>query len=285
MLRFKALTGVVVAACLVAGLAAVVPGAAIASGLKVCVQNKEGGSIKLPKGGVCKTGYTLTELGEPSVLSKTEQEELKELRKYAKVIPSGIDGKPTVQVSGANVQIVNGEGKTRSTNGEGNLVLGYDETERGKCSIKIKIPTKGECEAHGGTWTLEPHAETGSHDLIVGMEQEFTSYGGIVDGSHNSITAPFASVTGGLENTASGEGASVSGGNQGTASGESSSVSGGWGGAASETRSSVSGGESNLASGFVSWAGGGIGNRAEGAFASVFGGFVSAAPNEYEAIP
>ncbi len=102
--KFTALRGVVVAACLMAGLAAVMPGAAIASGLEVCVQEKEGGSIKLPKEGVCKAKYKLTELGEPSVLSKSEQEELKELRKYAKVIPSGIDSKPTVQVSGANVQ-------------------------------------------------------------------------------------------------------------------------------------------------------------------------------------
>ncbi len=287
MLRtFKALTrGLVTAACLVAGLAAVVPGGAIASGLKVCVQNKEGGSIKLPKGGVCKTGYTLTELGEPSVLSKTEQEELKELRKYAKVVPSGIDGKPTVQVTGANVQIVNGERKTATTNGEGNLVIGYDENERGKCSIKVKLHGKQGCEESGGMWILEPHAQTGSHNLIFGSEQEFTSYGGIVDGSFNSITAPFASVTGGLENTASSEGASVSGGNEGTASGESSSVSGGWGGVASEVRSSVSGGESNTAAGYNSWAGGGIGNHADGNWSSVFGGKVITAPNEYEAIP
>ena len=116
---------------------------------------KEGGSIKLPKAGVCKTGYKLTELGEPSVLSKTEQEELKELRKYAKVIPSGIDGKPTVQVSDANVQVVaNPAGHEGETNGLGNVVVGADE---------------------------EPFKQTGSNNLVLGGKaQEFTSYGGIL---------------------------------------------------------------------------------------------------------
>ena len=33
-------------------------------GLKICVQNKEGGAIKLPKSGVCKTGWTLKEVAE-----------------------------------------------------------------------------------------------------------------------------------------------------------------------------------------------------------------------------
>ena len=61
---------------------------------------------------------------------------------------SGIDGKPTVQGSAANVQLVNGEGKTASANGEGNLVIGYDENGGG-------------------------HAQTGSHDLILGEEQTF----------------------------------------------------------------------------------------------------------------
>src|SRR5580658_5126953 len=42
-------------------------------------------------------------------------------------VASGIDGKPTVQFSGVNVQVVNGEGKTNLVNGEGNLMVGYDE--------------------------------------------------------------------------------------------------------------------------------------------------------------
>jgi hypothetical protein len=61
------------------------------------------------------------------------------------VIPcaEGIDGKSTVQFSGCNVQIVNGEGSTETTNGTGNLMIGYDN------------------KAYGVT-------QSGSHNLIIG---------------------------------------------------------------------------------------------------------------------
>src|SRR5947209_19801878 len=43
-------------------------------------------------------------------------------------VSSGVGGKPTVQFAAVNVQILNGAGATASANGEGNLVLGYDES-------------------------------------------------------------------------------------------------------------------------------------------------------------
>src|SRR5947209_11501210 len=43
-------------------------------------------------------------------------------------VSSGVGGKPTVQFAAVNVQIVNGTGSTASSNGDGNLVLGYDES-------------------------------------------------------------------------------------------------------------------------------------------------------------
>ena len=60
---------------------------------------------------------------------------------HMKYEATGIDGKPTIKISGANVQIVNGEGTTATTNGENNLVIGYDE---------------------------EPGDQGGSHNLILG---------------------------------------------------------------------------------------------------------------------
>lgn len=52
-----------------------------------------------------------------------------------------VGGKPTIRLSGANVQIPNGEGSTNTTNGAGNLIIGYDEN---------------------------PQTQTGSHNLIGG---------------------------------------------------------------------------------------------------------------------
>ena len=171
---------------------------------------------------------------------------------------SGIAEKPTIQFSGCNVQIVNGMGKTATTNGEGNLVIGYDN--------------RGEYRYNG------PLAiQTGSHNLIMGGENEFTSYGGIAAGFDNSITAPFAAVTGGYGNYASGEAASVSGGDGNTAAAEAASVSGGGANIASGLFASISGGGDNRAAGFNSWIGGGLENETfsnvnEEGFTSIFGG-------------
>jgi hypothetical protein len=78
-------------------------------------------------------------------------------------VASGVGG-PTIQFSGVNVQVVNGEGKTASVNGDGNLVVGYDENA-GK------------------------NDQTGSHNVILGGEQTFTSLGGILGGFKNGVLA------------------------------------------------------------------------------------------------
>jgi len=109
----------------------------------------------------------------------------------------------TVVFDGVNVQIVSGAGSTGgAVNGHGNLVIGYNE--------------------NGGS-----SHRSGSHNIVVGDYNGYSSYGGIVIGLANSITAPYASVSGGFGNTASGEYSSVSGGHNNIASGEYSSVRGG----------------------------------------------------------
>jgi hypothetical protein len=241
--------------------------------MKLCVPNREGAGLVTPKHGKCKKGYKLTTLGAEgkagaegiqgaagkagpegkpgpegkfgtegklgpegkSALSEEELSTLKGILRCIKSVAKGIDGKPTVQFSGCNVQIVNGEGKTASVNGEGNLVIGYDENSGGLPPMR-----------------RVPGVQTGSHNLILGEEPEFTSYAGIVAGFANSITAPFASVTGGELNTASGPYSAVTGGFFSTASGEFSSVSGGGTNHAEGQTSSVSGGIHNTASGAAS---------------------------------
>jgi hypothetical protein len=163
-----------------------------------------------------------------------------------------VGGKPTVQFSGANVQVVNGTGTTESANGEGNLVVGYDED-------------------------LAGHPQTGSHNLILGVEQMFTSYGGLAAGSENFVTGPWASVTGGA-NEASGDYSSVSGGGFNIASGRTSSISGG---------------EHNTTPTRSALIGGGAKNETfskgvfleEGVAASIFGGKENKTAISYGAIP
>lgn len=174
-------------------------------------------------------------------------------------VPIGIavEGTPgtdaVVRIQGANLQVVSGGGSTdAAVNGLGNLIVGYNEN---------------------------PHMNdrAGSHNLVVGAEHWYSSYGGLVAGEENAITAPSASVSGGLGNHAGGDFASVSGGFGNVASGATASVAGGFDCEASGEAASVSGGLTNLASGDSASVSGGAGNEASGYHASVSGGDDNAA--------
>src|SRR5262249_54920757 len=83
----------------------------------------------------------------------------------------------TLRFSGMNLQLVDGSGGTTSTRGLGNLIIGYNEFASDT---------------------------SGSHNLILGVQNSFSSYGGFVAGERNTISGPFASVSGGNSNFASG---------------------------------------------------------------------------------
>jgi hypothetical protein len=170
-----------------------------------------------------------------------------------------------VMITGANLRIVNGLGRTDCTgtqgepipecpNGLGNLIVGYNE---------LRAPhDDGE----------DTNARGGSHNVAVGSFHNFSRFGGLVVGSFNEISGPFASVCGGTFNTASGPSSSVSGGQINTASGAASSVTGGWTNTASGDSSSISGGQVNTVSGGTASVSGGIFNIASQTAASVTGG-------------
>src|SRR5215469_8672935 len=178
-----------------------------------------------------------------------------------------------VQFRGVNVQIVNGTGSTSTIDSKatGNLIIGYNEADdgnRGVCSDGTS-QFQTECVLAGGVWT---RTLSGSHNLVVGSGNGYSSYGGMVVGQDSLTTRKFAVVSGGQRNTASGDLSSVSGGQDNTAGGNFSSVSGGFGNTASSSQSSVSGGESNTASAVASSVSGGSANTASGIGSSVSGG-------------
>ncbi len=240
---FEALRGVAAAACVAIGLIVVVASGAIAAPLRICVPETEGKPIKTPKGGVCAAKTTAT-----VVLAEAEEQKLAAILPYEKYVASGVGGKPTIQFSGANVQILSGAGEENALNGEGNLIVGYDNF---------------------------PGAQTqaGSNNLAIGGSynpQNYTSFGSILGGAGNTASGEY-SVVFGVENTASGDASSVTGGGANTASGFQASVSGGLTNTASENAASVSGGEKNTASGPQSSVSGGYKNTALGQRSSIFG--------------
>jgi len=260
-------------------LAANAASAMAAGGLAVCVGGP-GTQLQTPKSaGVCSKGTTLTQLateaevttlqgqvstlqtddttlqGQVSTLQgqvSTLQTDNSNLKSDVSALqttltpvsydPNGSNsnGKPTLTITGANVQILSGSGATNgdkdhplciagfspppcapTVNGLGNLFIGYDESPSG--------------------------SQTGSNNLILGLSQAFTSYGDVVDGRNNTATGPYATAFG-QSNTASGP-MSLTAGDGNAATGLNASVLGGFGNVASGLDSSVSGGAFNTSSG------------------------------------
>jgi len=176
-----------------------------------------------------------------------------------------------VTISGANLHVVNGTGRTDSSNGLGNVIVGYNESRVGSPS----------CIVFPGLCTDD---RTGSHMLVNGSFNNYSSYGGIVVGTVNTASGAFASVSGGRDNEASGMHASVSGGSSNHAAGFDASVSGGSGNVAGARSASVSGGIFNAASGPESSVSGGSLNDASGTESSVCGGTHNEASGELASI-
>ncbi len=179
-------------------------------------------------------------------------------------------GQKKLQISGVNVQIVNGQGSTDMTNGTGNLIIGYNAAATREVCSNGSGNTAATC-GNNGIWAA--NQRQGSHNIVIGDQNQYTQYGGLVTGYDNAIVGEYASISGGEINTASGRSASVSGGRDNTASSRYASVSGGRDNTASGNWASVSGGADNTASGSSSSVSGGVANKASGDyFASVIGG-------------
>jgi hypothetical protein len=159
-----------------------------------------------------------------------------------------------VYITGANLHLLNGMGTTDTANGLGNLIVGYNQ-------------------ARG----LGQDIRSGSHNIVVGDEHNFSSHGGLVAGLRNAILGEYSCVCGGQFNTAGGPQTSVLGGSSNLASGPWSYVSGGGANTAGGFFSSVSGGDFNQAKGTFSSVSGGGNNFAGGDSASISGGLFNQA--------
>jgi hypothetical protein len=213
-----------------------------AASVSVCVPSTPNKAVtSAGSTGTCASGSTAVAL--PA--SSTDQQTLLSILPHVSFQASGVGGKPTIEFSAVNLQLVNGSGSETTLNGEGNLVIGYNPS---------------------------PGSQTGSHNLVLGTSgQSYTNYGGVLAGIGNHITGAQASVTGGEANTASGLASWVGGGAENEAIGFGSAVSGGDHNGATGTESSIFGGDLNLASGAQSSVAGGLANTASGAESTAAG--------------
>ncbi len=137
-----------------------------------------------------------------------------------------VHGQDSLVFDAVNVHIRSGQGSTTSTvNGRGNLIVGYDEGDSAN--------------------------KTGSHNIVFGTHATYSSFGGLVGGTNNTIDGQYASAISGTGNQATGDQSVILGASSATASGTGSVVVSGSSGDASGFRSVVTGGWHNTASG--SW--------------------------------
>lgn len=198
----------------------------------------------------------------------------------------------TIRFTGVNVQIVNGLGATNGrpedpsdpsivvTNGVGNLLIGYHEA----ASTPIR---------------------TGSHNIVCGVENAYSSCGTVVSGGGNRTSAPYslatglfnaatskyAAVVGGESNTSGAPGSVVIGGQRNKAGGSyyppaNAVVVGGFENEAQSGHSVVAGGTFNktLPSSGQSLVGGGVSNVAWSSASAVIGGQGNVADGDYGCI-
>ena len=93
-------------------------------------------------------------------------------------LDDGVGGQTkTIRFTGVNVQIVNGLDFTETQNSVGNLIVGYNEMGN-------------------------PFGDnrTGSHNVVLGLSNNYASFGGHVAGWMNSILGEHGSVLGGRQN-------------------------------------------------------------------------------------
>jgi len=187
---------------------------------------------------------------------------------------------PHVLLTGVNLHVRSGSGFT-DDEGQlrelGNVIVGYNERRRGVCSstgsgLTIVQRCAADEECRGGDCVFGENARQGSHNLVIGPEHFYPSFGGLVAGRENTVEGEHSSVVGGQENEAVGEFSSVTGGWYNSTSGSWSSVSGGFRNRATGRQATVSGGHGNIASGYTTTVGGGGFNASSGFGSTVCGG-------------
>jgi hypothetical protein len=135
----------------------------------------------------------------------------------------------------ANVYVQSGSGSTDGTvNGLGNLIVGYDED--------------------GGS-----DDKSGSHNVIIGMEHQYTGAGNLISGYRHEVDNDFSGMVGGFDHFVGATYSGLVGGVRNTTLGTYSSVLGGRDSTATGDVSSIGGGTNNNATGHGTTIGGGDG--------------------------
>jgi hypothetical protein len=183
------------------------------SGVILCA--KKSGELTVAKKTSCPRGDRKLSVGDQSQVTKLTSQ-VKALTSEVtalKTLTTGLTrskvaGHETLTIAKENVQIVNGTRSETDLNGLGNLIIGYNDNS-------------------------ESEVRTGSHNLVVGDDNGYSSYGGIVAGILDSISGPDSAVLGGTGNGAQAPNSTIVGGKFNITTGALASILGGYQGTVS----------------------------------------------------
>ena len=171
---------------------------------------------------------------------RADQGTLARLSQYVWVDPS----RDAVVFSGANVYIQSGSGATDdhgALQGRGNLIVGYDDdapAQRG--SHNVILGEGNTWSSYGGLVVGSGNVLAGSHALVVGSMNVVQGSYGAVSGSGNVLTGNYASVSG-AQNIARGDFSAVEAAFRSEAAGSHAAVIGGADALAEEVFSTIHG--------------------------------------------
>jgi hypothetical protein len=202
--------------------------------------------------------WSLPDAGNGQASATAEQADI--LSHLSIVSLEGDQGIPykTIRIEAVNLQLVNGLG---------NLLIGYNDP---KPVFLPPLPAGNDYR--------------GSHNLVLGAWNSYSSFGGIVGGLINTISGAHSSVLTGDSNFATAQQCVVASAAQNSAGGLQTLVGTGTQNVTSGTGTMVATGVENAANGPYASVSGGNPNTATGSEASVSGGFFNLASGQFASI-
>lgn len=167
-----------------------------------------------------------------------------------------------VILEGCNLHIRNAQGQTDTTDDTGNLIIGYNE------DLTI------------GDGSLR----TGSHNLVIGMDHRYTSWGTIVHGTGHHTSNTNSAAIGGSFNRPQGVGSVIVSGSENVVTSNHAVIVGGTFNDAGGSHSVITGGESNSTHAYGTLISGGFANEADGNWGAVIGGQGNQAMTGYSVV-
>jgi hypothetical protein len=193
--------------------AAALAGAPAQAGQWLCIPDNA--NTPVTSGGASGSCGSATPVKLPA--SAADQQKLIDILPYLTYQATGIGGKPTIVIRGANVQIRRGSDYV-TKDGTGNLIVGsgvnytVESTHTG--SENLAVGNDDQWTGNGNAMIGSFHDARGYSNLLAGRQSTSTGNSNFVSGVGNSASGQGGGMLGGYFNTLDGEEAALAGGAQ-----------------------------------------------------------------------